>query len=105
MERALDTPYLCTLLIPTKNGGVLFKDVVRALQAQSVWNRVEFIVVDLGSIDDTVATAQAAGARWYITIAPEEFNHGTTRDFGIALAGTNRVVLMVQDASTSLMER
>jgi len=31
-------------------------------------------------------------------IAPEDFNHGTTRDYGISLANGDIVVLMVQDA-------
>lgn len=90
-------PYLCSLLIPTKNGGDLFKDAVRGLQSQTCWDEVEFIVVDSGSDDDTVATAKAAGANC-ISIPPADFNHGATRDFGVAMARCSRVVLMVQDA-------
>jgi rhamnosyltransferase len=89
--------YVCSLMIPTKNGGELFKKVVKGLQNQTCWADVEFIVVDSGSTDDTVAVARAAGAKC-ISIPPAEFNHGATRDFGISLAGTNRVVMTVQDA-------
>jgi rhamnosyltransferase len=85
------------VLIPTKNGGPLFKEVVRGLRAQTCWDRVEFLVVDSGSTDDTVAVARAAGARC-VSIPPAQFNHGTTRDYGISLATTGRVVLLVQDA-------
>jgi len=93
----LPAPYSCSLLIPTKNGGALFKDVVRGLRAQSGWDQVEFLVIDSGSTDDTVAVAKSAGARC-VSIPPAQFNHGTTRDQGIALATTNRIVLLVQDA-------
>jgi rhamnosyltransferase len=91
------SPYLCSVVIPTKNGGELFKDVVRGLAAQTCWPRVEFIVIDSGSQDDTVPIAQAAGAR-VIAIAPQDFNHGATRDAAIAAAAGDRIVLLVQDA-------
>ncbi|MDX2145684.1 MAG: glycosyltransferase [Rhodospirillaceae bacterium] len=90
-------PYVCTLLIPTKNGGELFRRVVAGLQAQTCWPDVEFLVVDSGSTDDTIAIAKAAGAK-VVSIPPADFNHGATRDFGIGMAGTNRIVLTVQDA-------
>ena len=96
-DESLKNHYLCSLVIPTKNGGDLFKDVVRELQAQTCWGAVEFIVVDSGSSDDTVATARSAGARC-VSIQPADFNHGATRDFGISLASCNRIALMVQDA-------
>lgn len=90
-------PLLCSLVIPTKNGGALFKEVVAGLQRQSIWPRVEFIIVDSGSTDDTIATAQAAGAKC-VSIPPAEFNHGATRDHAIALTTCDRVILSVQDA-------
>jgi rhamnosyltransferase len=84
-------------VIPTKNGGALFKEVVTALTAQTLWSAVDFIVVDSGSHDDTLATARAAGARCF-SIPPHAFNHGATRDFAISQTTCARVVLMVQDA-------
>lgn len=89
--------YRCSLVIPTKNGGQLFHTVVDALRKQSCWDAVEFIVVDSGSNDDTVEIARRAGAKVY-PIPPEQFNHGATRDYGISLAGCDRIILMVQDA-------
>jgi 2-polyprenyl-3-methyl-5-hydroxy-6-metoxy-1,4-benzoquinol methylase/glycosyltransferase involved in cell wall biosynthesis len=94
---ATQQPFLCTLLIPTKNGGPLFKRVVAGLQRQTIWPRVEFIVIDSGSTDDTIATAEAAGAK-VISIPPAEFNHGATRDRAIATASCEKIVLTVQDA-------
>lgn len=87
----------CSLVIPTKDAGPLFKRVIAGLQAQTRWSEVEFIVVDSQSSDDTVAVARAAGAK-VIEIPAAEFNHGATRDVAISHASSNRVVLMVQDA-------
>jgi len=89
--------YFCSLVIPTKNGGELFKRVVAELQKQARWENVEFLIVDSGSSDDTVETARAAGATCF-TIPPAEFNHGATRDFAISQTSTDRIVLTVQDA-------
>ncbi len=92
-----DTPYFCSLVIPTKNGGELWKRVVAGFQKQARWNEVEFLIVDSGSTDDTIETARAAGAKVF-TIPPSEFNHGATRDFAISQASTDCIVLTVQDA-------
>lgn len=97
VQAASQLPLLCTLVIPTKNGGDLFKRVAAGLQRQSIWARTEFIVVDSGSTDDTLATAAAAGAKC-ISIPPSEFNHGVTRDYAVGLATCDRVILSVQDA-------
>ena len=55
--------YVCSLMIPTKNAGELFKRVIAGLQGQTCWKDVEFIVVDSGSTDETLAIAKAAGAK------------------------------------------
>ena len=86
-----------TVVIPTKDGGRLFAELLTALQRQMCWNDTQLIVVDSGSQDDTVANAKAAGAH-VIEICPAEFNHGATRDLGISMAQTEFVALLVQDA-------
>jgi rhamnosyltransferase len=97
MNTAIETTRRFSVVIPTKNGGPLFKNVVEALKKQSIWPQAEFIVIDSGSTDETVKIARAAGAR-VIEISPKEFNHGATRDLGISLASCEIAVLMVQDA-------
>jgi rhamnosyltransferase len=96
-EYNADRKYFCSLVIPTKNGGPLFHRVIERLKAQERWSEVDFLVIDSGSTDDTVAAAQAAGAR-VVQIAPADFNHGATRDRAIELARSEIVVLLVQDA-------
>jgi rhamnosyltransferase len=93
----MNTRYFCSLVMPTKNGGELFKSVVAGLQKQARWSEVEFIIVDSGSTDDTIETARGGNAR-VLTIPPEEFNHGATRDFAISKTSTDRIVMTVQDA-------
>lgn len=90
----------CSLVIPTKNGGPLFHLVVNALRRQQRWSDVDFLVIDSGSTDDTVAIAREAGAR-VMQIPPEEFNHGATRDQAIEAAKSEVVILLVQDAVPS----
>jgi rhamnosyltransferase len=93
--------------MPTKNGGELLKQVLDGLRKQTCWAEVQLIVVDSGSSDETVRLASDAGARIHLLPAAQ-FNHGATRDLGISLADSERVVLMVQDAvpqDSHLLER
>ena len=54
---------LCSIVIPTKDGGELFLKVLDALVKQTIWKRTELIVIDSGSQDNTVAFAKLVGAR------------------------------------------
>jgi len=93
---SIQTP-ICSVVIPTKNGGDLFAEVLNGLAKQTLWDRTELIVVDSGSQDETVTLAKQAGAKVF-EIPPSEFNHGTTRDYGISLASSEYIILTVQDA-------
>lgn len=95
----VQTP-VCSIVIPTKNGGELFHKALAAWTEQTLWNQCELIIVDSGSQDDTVAAAKQAGAQVF-EIPPAEFNHGATRDYGISLANSEYIILTVQDAVAS----
>ncbi len=88
---------VCSIVIPSKNGGDLFHKALAAWAKQTLWQECELIVIDSGSQDDTVRFAKQAGAKVF-EIPPSEFNHGTTRDYGISLASSEYVILTVQDA-------
>jgi rhamnosyltransferase len=88
---------LLSVMIPTKNGGPLFEEVLQGLRAQDYPGEVELLVVDSGSDDQTLALARRYGAR-VETIPPAQFNHGLTRDHGIGLCRGEIIVLMTQDA-------
>lgn len=93
-------PFICSIVIPTKNGGDLFHKALEGWAKQTLWSECELIVVDSGSEDDTVTAARNAGAKVF-EIPPAEFNHGATRDYGISLASSDYVILTVQDAVPS----
>jgi rhamnosyltransferase len=86
-----------SVIIPTFNGGPLFEKVLEGLRAQRFPGNVELLVIDSGSQDGTVKAAKDAGAT-VIEIAPHEFDHGLTRNRGIAASSGEIVVLMTQDA-------
>lgn len=89
--------YSVSVVIPTKNAGALFAEVLSSLRAQQNVS-LDLLVVDSGSADETLAIAQAYGARIH-TIPAQEFNHGATRDLGIGMTHHECVVLMTQDAT------
>lgn len=85
------------MVIPVKDGGA---DLVRCLEAvgrQRVDEGVEIVVIDSGSADGSVEHSRRLGARVH-EIAPEEFNHGRTRNLGAELARGDVLVFTSQDA-------
>ena len=85
-----------SIVIPTKNAGDGFRETLEAIQAQDP-APAELIVVDSGSVDGTPQLAARYGAK-VLTIPPESFNHGETRNLGLAAARREICVLLVQDA-------
>ncbi len=97
MKPAHASSPLYSIVIPTKNGGELFKEAIERLKVQKLWQQSELIVIDSGSKDGTVDIARASGAKVF-EIPPGEYNHGATRDLGITHSSCEHVILMVQDA-------
>jgi rhamnosyltransferase len=85
------------VVIPTRDGGPRLREVLEALRGQDTRRVVEVVAVDSGSRDDTVSTLRAGGARVLSVPAPS-FDHGLTRNEGIAAARGALVVLLTQDA-------
>ena len=87
-----------SIIIPTKNGGELFKKALRMIFAQKYPpGEFEVIVIDSGSKDQTVDLANIYDAR-IINIKPEDFGHGKTRNLGAKLAKGKYLVFTTQDA-------
>ena len=93
----MQTPIYASVLIPVKNGGALFGDVLDAILAQQAPCPFEIIVVDSGSSDESIALAQQRGVR-VETIPSVEFGHGRTRNFLASLAQGKFLVFVTQDA-------
>jgi len=86
-----------SIVVPTRNGAATLPTLLGALATQSDPAPRELIVVDSGSTDGTLDLVRAA-ADHVIQIAPSRFNHGTSRNLGVARASGRFVVLTVQDA-------
>ena len=89
---------LVSIVIPTLNGGTRLRLVLEAIGRQRAGFPVEIIVVDSGSTDGS-AEWLAARPLTLVQIAPDAFNHGTTRNLGIERSRGEFVVLLVQDAA------
>ena len=89
---------LVTVVIPTRNGGERFGEVLEALLAQRLSAPFDVLAIDSGSHDGTQTRLQRAGIRT-IAIPPEAFNHGETRNMGARRARGRWIVFLVQDAT------
>ncbi|MEY6432686.1 glycosyltransferase family A protein [Thioalkalicoccus limnaeus] len=87
-----------SVIIPVKNGGPLFREVLARVMAQRAPWRYECLVIDSGSTDGSVEAARRqAGVRVH-QIAPAEFGHGRTRNLGCRLTSGDFIVFLTQDA-------
>ena len=84
------------IVIPTLNGGENFLKLLAGLGAQSLSPQT-LLVIDSGSVDDTVPQALAYGARVH-KIRAADFNHGTTRELGRRLIKADCYLFLTQDA-------
>lgn len=87
-----------SVVIPTYNGGPLFDEVLGRVFAQETDFPYDVLCIDSGSRDETVDIIKKYGAR-LITIEPGTFNHGLTRNRGIAACDGDLIALLVQDAT------
>jgi len=90
-------PETVSVLIPTLNGGPLFRRVLESVRSQEGLGGLELVVVDSGSTDGTREAAAAYGAR-LVEIEPEAFGHGRTRNVAAEAATGDVLLTLVQDA-------
>lgn len=86
-----------SVVIPTKNGGMLFVRVLDALLRQEAPWDYEILVVDSGSTDSTLMHCSERNVK-AISIPPSEFGHGKTRNLAISKTIGEFVALITQDA-------
>ncbi|MBZ0168959.1 glycosyl transferase [Candidatus Methylomirabilis lanthanidiphila] len=93
------TPAISILLV-TKNGAQYIEETLQAIFSQKLSEPFEVIAIDSSSTDGTLDILRRYPVRLR-EIASEEFNHGRTRNLGIAMARGEFIVLITQDATPS----
>jgi rhamnosyltransferase len=92
----MDQPSVSVLLL-THNGIATLPRVLASIRSQTATFPYEVVAVDSGSGDGTAEWLRGRVDR-LIEIREEDFNHGGTRNAGIAACRAPLVVLLVQDA-------
>ena len=88
------------VIIPTFNGGDLFRDVLTALVGQKTDWPFDILIVDSGSSDNTIEIIgefKGQGVRLH-QISNIKFQHGRTRNLAISLTSAEFVAVLTQDA-------
>jgi rhamnosyltransferase len=86
-----------SILIPVKDGGDDLARCLAAISRQRDAPSAEVVVADSGSADGSAELARGFGAT-VIEIAPEEFDHGRTRNLAARNADGEVLVFLSQDA-------
>jgi rhamnosyltransferase len=87
-----------SVVIPTKNPGAIFREVIDAATAQKAAFGYEILIIDSGSTDGTVEFVKAHPQLRLHRIAPETFGHGRTRNLAISLTSGPFVAFLTHDA-------
>lgn len=88
------------IIILTKNGSRYLREVLDAVFGLGSRYRFEVVLIDSGSTDGSWEIAQSFPLHCH-QIAPDEFNHGETRNLGARLAdpAASYLVYLTQDAT------
>ncbi|MCZ7372227.1 MAG: glycosyltransferase [Candidatus Methanoperedens sp.] len=86
-----------SIIILTKNNGATIGDVLKQIKAQQIDDAYEIIILDSGSIDNTVEQISQYDVKFY-TILPDDFGHGATRNMASEYASGGYMVYLSADA-------
>lgn len=87
-----------SVVIPVLNGERYLAEVLDAILAQRLDEDIEVLVIDSGSTDRSLEIARAAEVR-LLEIPNREFQHGRTRNLGVAETSGRLIAFLTQDAT------
>ena len=87
-----------SVIIPTKNAGAQFRNVLEAVLEQKTPWEYEVLVIDSGSSDGTVKYVKSKKEVRLHEIPAKDFGHGKTRNLGISLTSGEFAVMLTHDA-------
>lgn len=99
-EEIVSTGTSVSVVIPVLNAAGHLSILLPALCDQVGFDRIEIIVVDSGSTDNSAELAKDCGAT-VIAIPPEEFSHSRSRNLGVSKSTQPYLLMMTQDALPS----
>ena len=86
-----------SVIIPVKNGAETLNDCLKAIATQQYNGKIEIIILDSNSTDESVNIGIAYGAK-IVKVDEGSFNHGLTRNKGADIATGELLYFTVQDA-------
>jgi len=87
-----------TVIIPTKDAAGYLDEQLKAVLNQTGVPTPEIVLIDSGSTDGTKEIAARYPVK-LISIPPEQFNHGGTRNLGARESRGDFIVFLTQDAT------
>lgn len=92
----MNNKYRIAIIIPTYNGGELFKKCLESIEVQNV-SFFQKLVIDSSSTDGTAEQAKQFGHE-VVVIDKNDFDHGGTRNYALSRITADFVIYMTQDA-------
>ena len=87
-----------SIIIPTKNPGKKFKNIIQMVLSQETPWEYEVLVIDSGSTDGTIELLSAHKNIMVHQIPSSDYGHGRTRNLGVTLTKGEFCVLITHDA-------
>lgn len=89
---------MISIALLTKNGGPRLRECLQAISAQKADFPFEILAIDSGSTDGTTDALASTPGLTLVRIAPQDFQHGRSRNLAMRLAKGARVLFLTQDA-------
>jgi rhamnosyltransferase len=97
-----------SVVVPVKNGMDTLEQFIAGIELQTLFDQLEVVAIDSGSTDGSLDYLSSFSFVKLISIDPQTFNHGSTRNQAVAHCKGEFIFMTVQDAWTDdplLLER